>query len=140
MFSSFGFHCLLFFWMAAPLKWAFTILEKNGGCLEGHFFSSLIQVFISPRCLEPVGLTRKSDFFHYFLISAMNFPLLPQFCNEFSITSSFLQWIFDLNKSSTSKRSLLFCNSSNKKRRIKTRDVTNQLFKIGPSWHIKFSL
>ena len=32
--------------------------RKIGGCLDGRWLSSLVLVFISPRCLEPVGLTK----------------------------------------------------------------------------------
>ena len=32
--------------------------RKIGGCLDGHYFSSLELVFISLRWLEPVGLTK----------------------------------------------------------------------------------
>ena len=33
--------------------------RKIGGYIDGHLLFSLVLVFISPRCLEPVGLTEK---------------------------------------------------------------------------------
>ena len=32
--------------------------RKIVGCLDGHYFLLLVLVFISPRCLEPVGLIK----------------------------------------------------------------------------------
>ena len=45
-------------WKTDNMKVSIHHFRNIGGCLDGHYFSSLVQVFISPRCLEPVGLTK----------------------------------------------------------------------------------
>ena len=41
------------------LEWMFTISEKlKGALMVDHYLSSLVLVFISPRCLKPVGLAK----------------------------------------------------------------------------------
>ena len=46
-------------------------LKKIGGCIDGNYFSELVLFFFSPRCLEPLGLTKN-------LQEIRIFPFHPQ--------------------------------------------------------------
>ena len=110
---------------------------RIGGCLDGWKFLSLVLDFISPRCLEIVGIS-KSEYFYSFIFGVSNSSF---FLNALSFrmkiySNKYLTRLQTFSvKESTSKRSWLvynpFLTVLNKQINVNTTFIYNQLFQIG---------
>ena len=110
---------------------------RIGGCLDGWKFLSLVLDFISPRCLEIVGIS-KSEYFYSFIFGVSNSSF---FLNALSFrmkiySNKYLTRLQTFSvKESTSKRSWLvynpFLTVVNKQINVNTTFIYNQLFQIG---------
>ena len=105
----FSFLCKRCFYLhifvCSSIKVSVHHFRKIGGCLEGHYFLSLLLVFIFLRCHEPEGLTNNlaqnrniynifENQFFFFFLNALTLGM-KIYINKYSASQFNLEY-FDL--------------------------------------------